>query len=50
MNTSVFVSTFLAASIEVIEMVAIIVAVGVTPVNGAGRSQGHSQAVWSWPS
>jgi len=30
MNTSVFVSTFLAASIEVIEMVAIIVAVGVT--------------------
>ena len=27
MNTSVFVSTFLAASIEVIEMVAIIVAV-----------------------
>src|ERR1700704_2150066 len=30
MNVSVFVSTFLAASIEVIEMVAIIVAVGVT--------------------
>src|SRR5258707_3238701 len=30
MKTSVFVSTFLAASIEVIEMVAIIVAVGVT--------------------
>src|SRR6266566_1893140 len=30
MNTSVFVSTFLAASIEVIEMVAIVVAVGVT--------------------
>src|SRR6476619_459218 len=30
MNTSVFISTFLAASIEVIEMVAIIVAVGVT--------------------
>ena len=30
MNTSVFVSTFLAASIEVIEMVAIIVTVGVT--------------------
>ena len=30
MNVSVFVSTFLAASIEVIEMVAIVVAVGVT--------------------
>jgi uncharacterized membrane protein len=30
MNASVFVSTFLAASIEVIEMVAIVVAVGVT--------------------
>jgi uncharacterized membrane protein len=30
MNLSVFVSTFLAASIEVIEMLAIIVAVGVT--------------------
>src|SRR2546423_745821 len=30
MNVSVFASTFLAASIEVIEMVAIIVAVGVT--------------------
>src|SRR5258705_11981968 len=30
MNTPVLISTFLAASIEVIEMVAIIVAVGVT--------------------
>src|SRR5256885_10448976 len=30
MNTAVLISTFLAASIEVIEMVAIIVAVGVT--------------------
>src|SRR5258705_9696163 len=30
MNVSVLVSTFLAASIEVIEMVAIVVAVGVT--------------------
>jgi uncharacterized membrane protein len=30
MNVSVFISTFLAASIEVIEMVAIVVAVGVT--------------------
>src|SRR3979411_126316 len=30
MNVSIFVSTFLAASIEVIEMVAIVVAVGVT--------------------
>ena len=30
MNWGVFVSTFLAASIEVIEMVAIVVAVGVT--------------------
>src|SRR3954469_23099892 len=30
MNVSVFVSTFLAASIEVIEMVAIVVAVGAT--------------------
>ena len=30
MNTTVLVSTFLAASIEVIEMVAIVVAVGAT--------------------
>ena len=30
MNVSVLVSTFLAATIEVIEMVAIVVAVGVT--------------------
>src|SRR6266699_3697814 len=35
MNVSVFVSTFLAASIEVIEMVAIVVAVGVPVARGA---------------
>jgi uncharacterized membrane protein len=49
MNVSVFVSTFLAASIEVIEMVAIIVAFGVT-ASGAGRWRGHLRVFWSWPS
>src|SRR5215207_8779506 len=37
MNWGVFVSTFLAASIEVIEMVAIVVAIGVTRSSRAAR-------------
>src|SRR6266487_1271150 len=43
MNTAVLISTFLAASIEVIEMVAIVVAVGATRQwrgAGAGRDAG----------
>ena len=44
MNWGVFVSTFLAASIEVIEMVAIVVAVGVTRSWRAGPGRGRRRS------
>ena len=48
MNTTVLVSTFLAASIEVIEMVAIVVAVGVTR-QWRGALAGTLAGSSSWP-